>query len=86
MSVTAQDVLDFWFQGDATVSFADFARSEARFSMLARANPDRADELVSLAQADVAGRWSYYHQLSELHRAAPGHAGETTIADTEDET
>lgn len=61
---------------DPSVPYADFARSEARFSMLARANPDRSRELVALAQQDVDNRWSYYRQLTELHRAAPGHAAE----------
>jgi pyruvate-ferredoxin/flavodoxin oxidoreductase len=70
---------------EPSVSFADFAGSEARFAMLARANPERARELVELSQADVAARWDYYRQLAGLHRAAPGHAGDTTIADTEEE-
>jgi len=70
---------------DPSVPYADFARSEARFSMLARANPDRARELVALAQQDVDNRWQYYRQLSELHRMSPGHAADTTLADEEAE-
>ena len=70
---------------DPSVPYADFARSEARFSMLARANPDRAKELVGLAQQDVDNRWHYYRQLADLHRMSPGHAADTTIADEEAE-
>jgi pyruvate-ferredoxin/flavodoxin oxidoreductase len=69
-----------------TVPFADFAGSEARFAMLARANPERAQNLAALSQADVESRWEYYRQLAELHRAAPGHATDATLADTEDES
>ena len=69
---------------DPSLPYSDFARSEARFSMLARANPDRSRELVDLAQQDVDNRWRYYRQLADVHRAAPGHAADvdpsTTIA------
>jgi pyruvate-ferredoxin/flavodoxin oxidoreductase len=70
---------------EPSVPFADFAKSEARFAMLARANPERAEELVGLAQADVDTRFEYYRQLAGLHRAAPGQATDATLADTEDE-
>ncbi|MCY7301138.1 MAG: pyruvate:ferredoxin (flavodoxin) oxidoreductase, partial [Ilumatobacteraceae bacterium] len=70
---------------DPSVPYGDFARSEARFSMLARSNPDRSRELVALAQQDVDNRWSYYRQLAELHRTAPGHAADAMIADEDDE-
>ncbi len=76
------------FQMDSaepSVAFADFAGSEARFAMLARSNPERAKELVELSQADVNGRWEYYQQLAGVHRSAPGHAGDTTISDSEEE-
>jgi pyruvate-ferredoxin/flavodoxin oxidoreductase len=68
---------------DPSLPYADFARSEARFSMLARANPERSRELVDLAQQDVDSRWQYYRQLADVHRAAPGLAGDVTIADEE---
>ena len=70
---------------EPSVPFAEFARSEARFAMLARANPDRAKELVELAQEDVSARFDYYRQLAGLHRAAPGHAGDAVLAEDEDE-
>ena len=70
---------------DPSVPYSDFANSEARFSMLARSNPDRARELVGLAQQDVDNRWHYYRQLADVHRAAPGHADNAMIADEDDE-
>jgi pyruvate-ferredoxin/flavodoxin oxidoreductase len=70
---------------EPSVPYADFASSEARFAMLARANPDRAKELVELAQTDVDTRFGYYRQLAEVQRTAPGHALDTTIADSEEE-
>ncbi len=68
---------------DPSLPYSDFARSEARFSVLARANPDRSRELVELAQQDVDSRWRYYRQLADVHRAAPGHAVNVTITDEE---
>jgi len=70
---------------DPSVPYGDFASSETRFSMLARSNPDRSRELVALAQQDVDNRWSYYRQLADVHRAAPGHAADAMIADEDDE-
>lgn len=70
---------------EPTVPYHEFTASEARFSMLMRANPERAAELGDLAQDDVSTRWSHYAQLQEIHRPAPGHAGETTLDETEDE-
>ncbi|MFM2077804.1 MAG: pyruvate:ferredoxin (flavodoxin) oxidoreductase [Actinomycetota bacterium] len=71
---------------EPSLPYSEFAASEARFAMLARSNPGRAKELVDLAQADVTTRYDYYRQLSGVHRTAPGHAVDTTIADSEDES
>jgi pyruvate-ferredoxin/flavodoxin oxidoreductase len=70
---------------EPSVAYADFTRSEARFSMLYRSNPERAAELAELAGGDVAARWAYYQQLAGVERAAPVHAGTATIDDTEEE-
>jgi pyruvate-ferredoxin/flavodoxin oxidoreductase len=70
---------------EPSVAYADFAGSEARFAMLARSNPERAKELVELAQADVDTRYQYYRQLTDVARTAPGHAGDGTIADDEED-
>ncbi|MEN9645233.1 MAG: pyruvate:ferredoxin (flavodoxin) oxidoreductase [Actinomycetota bacterium] len=69
---------------EPSVDYAEFASSEARFGMLARSNPDRSKELVDLARTDVATRYEYYRQLADVQRSAPGHASDTTIADSED--
>ena len=59
------------FQLDArppSMSVVDFARQEARFSVLARMHPERAAELLALAQSDVNERWRYYEQLAGVER------------------
>ena len=76
------------FQLDSSapsLPYAEFLRSEARFGMLVRTDPDRAAQLQVLAEADVADRWKHYEQLAGVERAAPSHADEATIADSEDE-
>ena len=55
----------------ATVPLADFMNSETRFAALQRTNPERAEELAQLAQADADERWRYYAQLAELERSVP---------------
>jgi pyruvate-ferredoxin/flavodoxin oxidoreductase len=54
---------------------ADFARKEGRFAMLARSDPDRAAQLMTLAQADVDERWRYYEQLAGVERSVPHEPG-----------
>ncbi|MFP3913859.1 MAG: pyruvate:ferredoxin (flavodoxin) oxidoreductase [Actinomycetota bacterium] len=53
-----------------TLQFADFAREEARFSMLVRVNPERAEDLMARAQQDIEDRWHLYEQMVEIHRTA----------------
>ncbi len=53
-----------------TVPFAEFAASEARFSMLTRANPDEAAELLTRAQRDIDDRWHLYEQMVHVQRTA----------------
>ncbi|KAA0234983.1 MAG: Pyruvate-flavodoxin oxidoreductase [Acidimicrobiales bacterium] len=55
----------------ATMPIRDFALQEARWAMLARTDPRRSDELISLAQADADERWRYYSQLAGLERTVP---------------
>jgi pyruvate-ferredoxin/flavodoxin oxidoreductase len=47
---------------------ADFLATEARFAVLARTHPERAERLAHLAQADVDERWRYYSQLGAMER------------------
>ncbi len=52
-----------------------FAMKEARFAMLARADPERADRLFRLAQRDVEERWHFYEQMAGIERTVPDRAG-----------
>ncbi|HET9656257.1 MAG TPA: pyruvate:ferredoxin (flavodoxin) oxidoreductase [Kineosporiaceae bacterium] len=58
-----------------TVPVRDFLLNETRFSQLARSNPQRSEQLLALAQADVDERFRYYSQLAGLERtvAQDGH-------------
>jgi pyruvate-ferredoxin/flavodoxin oxidoreductase len=49
-------------------SVKDFALQEARFAMLARADPDRAADLMRRAQDDVDARWHLYEQMANVDR------------------
>ena len=54
-----------------SVPLRDFVSSEARFSMLARSSPERAERLLDLAQADIDERWKLYEQMAGLERRMP---------------
>ncbi len=58
-----------------TIPLREFALKEARYAMLARTDPDRANLLLDLAQADIDERWHYYEQLAALERQVPHTAG-----------
>jgi pyruvate-ferredoxin/flavodoxin oxidoreductase len=53
---------------EPSIPVADFIATEARFAVLARTHPDRAQHLLRLAQADVDERWRYYSQLGAMER------------------
>ncbi len=55
-----------------TTKVKDFMLAETRFAMLTRANPERANHLMALAQADVDERWRYYSQIAGVERVLPG--------------
>jgi pyruvate-ferredoxin/flavodoxin oxidoreductase len=46
----------------------DFIATEARFGILSRTHPERAERLVEMIQADVNERWRYYEQLAAMER------------------
>jgi pyruvate-ferredoxin/flavodoxin oxidoreductase len=52
-------------------AFREWAMKEARFAMLARSDPDRAEELFDLAQRDIDERWHLYEQMSGVERTVP---------------
>jgi len=51
-----------------SLRFKDVAMKEARFAMLARSNPERAADLMALAQKDIDDTWHYYEQLAGVER------------------
>lgn len=62
-----------------TMPFKEFAAKEARFSMVARSNPERAELLFDLAQKDIDDQWHYYEQMAGVQRnMANGHARPAT--------
>ena len=54
-----------------SIPVREFAATEARFAVLNRTDPQRAERLMKLAQADVDERWHYYEQLSAIERTVP---------------
>jgi pyruvate-ferredoxin/flavodoxin oxidoreductase len=61
-----------------SVPFAEFARTQARFSLLERANPSAAAHLFALAQHDIDERWHLYEQLGEMERWADDEVDDAT--------
>jgi pyruvate-ferredoxin/flavodoxin oxidoreductase len=53
-----------------TIKFKEFASKEARFAMLGRVNPERAEALMDGAQKDIDDRWHFYEQMVTIHRTA----------------
>ena len=58
--------------------------TEARFAILQRTHPERAEELAALAQADADERWRYYEQLVEIAPHGRRTARRRTIRREED--
>jgi pyruvate-ferredoxin/flavodoxin oxidoreductase len=55
-----------------SIPFEEYARTEARFTMLTAASPGRSKELMRGAQEDIDERRRYYEQLAGLERGLPG--------------
>ncbi len=49
-----------------SISFRDFAMKEARFAMLAMANPEQSERLIDQAQSDIDDRWHLYEQTEDI--------------------
>ncbi len=45
-------------------ALSDFTSIETRFNVLTKSNPDRAKELLKLAEGDVKVRWAIYEQFA----------------------
>jgi pyruvate-ferredoxin/flavodoxin oxidoreductase len=54
-----------------TIPLRDFTMKEARFSMLARSDPERSAALMARAQQEIDERWHYYEQLAAVERQVP---------------
>ena len=54
-----------------TIPLREFHEQETRFAVLSRSDPQRAEHLQALAQADVDERWHYYEQLAGVERSVP---------------
>jgi len=62
------------FQLDSSapkMSFKDYAYNETRFKMLTKSNPDRAAELIELAQKDVDTKWRIYEAMKNQWTPPP---------------
>jgi pyruvate-ferredoxin/flavodoxin oxidoreductase len=55
-----------------TIPLKEFALNEARYSMLARSDPERSATLLALAQREIDERWHYYEQLAGVERMVHG--------------
>jgi len=62
-----------------SIPFRDYAYQEARYTMLARRNPEVARELLAAAQSDVERQWRVYASRA----AMPGHAAKPELAPDE---
>jgi pyruvate-ferredoxin/flavodoxin oxidoreductase len=54
-----------------SIPVSDFVATEARYAILSRTQPERAERLAALVQADVDERWRYYEQLATMERTVP---------------
>jgi pyruvate-ferredoxin/flavodoxin oxidoreductase len=64
------------------IALKDYTYREARYTMLARSNPDLAAKLLEEAQDDVARQWNVY----SARAAMPGGEGETAHLTPEQKT
>ena len=71
-----------------TLPLKAFTDKEARYAMLRRTDPDRADTLMRRAQEDVDARWHLYEQTAGIERGSAHEAAphdETAAGDEEGE-
>ncbi|MHC4879388.1 MAG: pyruvate:ferredoxin (flavodoxin) oxidoreductase [Planctomycetota bacterium] len=58
-----------------TMTFKEYAATEARFAALARSNPKEAERLFALAQRDINDQWHFYEQMAGVEREIPSLTG-----------
>jgi pyruvate-ferredoxin/flavodoxin oxidoreductase len=56
----------------------EFLRTEGRYAVLERSDPERSEQLRTLARRDVEERWRYYEQLAGVERTVPDDTEVTT--------
>ena len=68
-----------------SIPLHEFLEHETRFAVLERSDPERAEHLQALAQADVDERWHHYEQLAGVERSIPvdEHEHDRTADDVE---
>jgi pyruvate-ferredoxin/flavodoxin oxidoreductase len=49
-----------------SIPLKEYAYRETRYKMLTQSKPERAEELIKLAQEDVHARWRFYEQLASM--------------------
>ena len=54
-----------------SIPLRDFVATEARFAILMRSDPERADGCWRWRQADIDERWRYYEQLARIEPTIP---------------
>jgi pyruvate-ferredoxin/flavodoxin oxidoreductase len=55
-----------WDAKDPTESFADFIKSERRYTALYKTAPKDADRLFAEAEADAKTRWDFFKKMGEI--------------------
>jgi pyruvate-ferredoxin/flavodoxin oxidoreductase len=50
-----------------SISLEKYVYNETRYTMLRQSDPEAAEALLKLAQADVRKQWTYYEQLAAMH-------------------
>ncbi len=50
-----------------TIPIKDYMYNQARFKMLTKSKPERAEQLLNLAQQSAVKRWSFYEQLAAMN-------------------
>lgn len=50
-----------------TISLEEYIYNETRFKMLTKSMPDRAKQLLALAQKEVRERWQLYEKMSKIY-------------------
>ncbi len=56
---------------EPSIPIKDFAYNETRYSMLVKADEERAEMLLNLAQGDALERWQRYSQLAAMQYGQP---------------